>query len=66
MVLANSKYHTSENDSKLRCPRGGSVRLVVSVVVSVQRLTDKLHAIRSMVYLHECRCTVAHVVGRCI
>ena len=32
MTLANSKYHTSENDSKLRCPRGGAVRLVVSVV----------------------------------
>jgi len=42
MVLAVSKYHTSENDSKLRCPRGGSVRLVVSVVsvvAKVQRLT---------------------------
>ena len=43
MALANSTHRTSENDSKLRCPRGGSVRLVVSVVVSVvakvQRLT---------------------------
>ena len=58
MALANSKHRTSEHDGKLRCPRGGAVGLVVSVVA----MRNGQQGV--MVYLHECRCTVAHVVGR--